>query len=57
MDELMKKKEMRRAPEEPLRQRGHLSPRTEDTDATLGTSRKGKFLDFLFQTYPFGLQR
>jgi len=45
MDELTKKWRTRRAAEEPLRQRGHLCPRTEDAHATLGTSRKGKFLE------------
>jgi len=47
MDELTKKEEMkdkksaRRAPPSA----GYPSPRTEDADATLGTFRKGKFLD------------
>jgi len=64
MDELTKKKEMedkksaRRAPHI-FHQRGHPSPRTEDADATLGTERENTWTcsDFLFQTYPFGLQR
>jgi len=54
MDELTKKEEMddarksaRRAPPSA----GASFPRTEDADATLGTSQKGNF-----QTYPFGLR-